>query len=80
MTIHELMNRSPVSPDITIRVFTCYGDKLIYEGNYEDTTPSIFNLEVWEYEVTGIETRDYNPGHYYLNSVTIYADTFSNWG
>ena len=75
MTIHELMNKSPVSPDVRIRVFNVYGDRLIYSGKYDESTPYVYNLDVWEYSIADIETREYNPGSYYIAAATIYADT-----
>ena len=74
MTIHELMNKSPVIPEIQIVVFNRYRSRLIYDGLYENAIPYIFNLEIDCYDITGIATREYNPGRYYISAATICAD------
>lgn len=76
MTIHKLMNRIPVIAEVHIKVMSCYGDRVIWEGKYEDTTPEIFNLKVWDSEIDEILTKDYNPGKYYISNMTLYADEF----
>jgi hypothetical protein len=68
------MNASPVDPDITIKVFDLFGNKLIYDGRYDESPASVHMLKVFEFDITGIETQDYNPGCYYISSVTITAD------
>ena len=74
MTIHELMNKSPVTPDVYIRVFNCYGDRIIYSGKYEDSTQYIFGLEVNEFDIQGIATKAYNPGQFYITHARIIAE------
>ena len=74
MTIFQLLNRSPFIPEVHIRVFNYYNDQLFYDGKYEDCTPYIFNKTAWDFEITEIETKEYNPGKYYIKSATIYAD------
>jgi hypothetical protein len=70
------MNASPVVPDITMKVFDLFDNKLIYEGKYEDSPAAVHMLKVFEFDITGIETQDYNPGRYYISSVTITADVW----
>lgn len=74
MTIHELMNKSPVIPEIRIVVFNRYRSRIIYNGLYENAIPYVYNLEVDDYEITGIETQECNPGRYYISAATICAD------
>ena len=74
MTIHKLMNASPVDPDITMKVVDLFDRKVIYEGRYDESPTSVHMLPVYEYRITGIETQEYNPGRYYITSVTITAD------
>ena len=74
MTIHEIMNRSPVNSDIKIDVFDLFHNRLIYSGKYEESPVFVHMTEIFEYEITGIETRNYNPGRYYITSMTITAD------
>lgn len=76
MTIHELMNRSPVSADVEIRVFDLFHDRLIYDGRYDESPVFVHMTEIFEYDITGIETRHYNPGAYYITSATITADVY----
>lgn len=74
MTIHKLMNASPVDPDIKITVFDLFHNKLVYDGKYDESPVYVQMLEVFEYDITGIDAREYNPGRYYITSVTITAD------
>lgn len=76
MTIHELMNRSPVNPDIKIRVFDLFHNRLIYDGRYDESSDYVQRLDVHEYDITCVEERTYNPGKYYIASMTITADVF----
>jgi hypothetical protein len=76
MTIHELMNRSPVDPDITIQVFDLFHNRLIYVGRYDESPVCVHMTDVYEYDITGIETRHYSPGQYYITSMTITADVY----
>ena len=76
MTVHKLMNASPVSADIEIQVFDLFGNRLIYSGKYEESPVFVHMLDVWEYEITGIETRPYNPGKFYITAVRITADVY----
>lgn len=74
MTIHKLMNAAHVDRDVTIKVFDLFHNKMLYDGKYEDSPTSVHMLKVFEFDITGIETQDYNPGRYYISSVTITAD------
>lgn len=74
MTIHELMNRSPVDPDVKIQVFDLFHERLIYDGKYDESPVCVHMTDVFEYDITGIEERAYNPGRYYITSAVITAD------
>ena len=74
MTIFQLINKIPVTAEVHIKVMSCYGDHVIWEGKYEDTTPEVFNLKVWDSDINEVITKDYNQGKHYITDMTLYTD------